>query len=72
MEKVFRYSKRTGKVFNPATGEQSSEVLASKVDVDKAVEIAKQAFKTWSKKPPLVRARVLFKFKNLIENILMI
>ena len=61
-------SKRTGKVFNPATGEQSSEVkLASKGDVDKAVEIAKQAFKTWSKKPPLVRARVLFKFKNLIE-----
>ena len=61
-------SKRTGKVFNPATGEQSSEVkLASKGDVDKAVEIAMQAFKTWSKKPPLVRARVLFKYKNLIE-----
>ena len=61
-------SKRTSKVFNPATGEQSSEVkLASKGDVDKAVEIAMQAFKTWSKKPPLVRARVLFKFKNLIE-----
>ena len=42
-------SKRTGKVFNPATGEQSSEVkLASKGDVDKAVEIAMQAFKTLS------------------------
>ena len=32
-------SKRTGKVFNPATGEQASEVnLASKQDVDLAVE----------------------------------
>ena len=38
-------SKKTGKVFNPATGEQSSEVkLASSKDVNQAVEIAKKAF----------------------------
>ncbi len=61
-------SKRTGKVFNPATGEETSKViLASKADVNLAVEKAKKAFIDWSNKPPVVRARVLFKFKELIE-----
>jgi len=61
-------SKRTSKVFNPATGEQSAEVkLASTKDMDKAIEAAKTAFTSWSKKPPLQRARVMFKFKELIE-----
>ena len=47
-------SDRKGKVFNPATGEQESEVnLASKSDLNQAVEIAKKAFETWSLKPPL-------------------
>ncbi len=61
-------SKRVGKVFNPATGEQSAEVqLASTKDVNDAVENAKKAFETWSNKPPLQRARIMFKFKELIE-----
>jgi len=61
-------SKRTGKVFNPATGEQSSEVLlGTKEDLNLTVEIAEKAFLSWSKKPPLHRARVMFKFKELIE-----
>ena len=61
-------SKRTSKVFNPATGEQSAEVkLASTKDMDKAIEAAKTAFTSWSKKPPLQRARVMFKFKEIIE-----
>ena len=61
-------SKKTSKVFNPATGEQTSEVnLASKTDVDLAVQKAKYAFTDWSKKPPAQRARVIFKFKELIE-----
>mgnify|MGYP001191295026 FL=1 len=61
-------SKRTGKVFNPATGEISSNVnLASTADLDKAVKAAKKAFPSWSEKTPLSRARVLFKFKELIE-----
>jgi len=61
-------SKRTGKVYNPATGEEVSQVnLASRTDVDLAVEKAKNAFKSWSNKPPIIRARVLFKFKELIE-----
>jgi malonate-semialdehyde dehydrogenase (acetylating)/methylmalonate-semialdehyde dehydrogenase len=61
-------SDRKSKVFNPSTGEQESEVrLASKADLDQAVEIAKKAFETWSLKPALQRARVMFKFKELIE-----
>jgi malonate-semialdehyde dehydrogenase (acetylating)/methylmalonate-semialdehyde dehydrogenase len=59
---------KKGKVFNPATGEQESEVrLASKSDLDQAVEVAKKAFETWSLKPALQRARIMFKFKELIE-----
>ena len=51
-------SKKTSKVFNPATGEQTSEVnLASKTDVDLAVQKAKQAFNAWSRKPPAQRAK---------------
>ena len=58
-------SKRTGKVFNPATGEQSAEVkLASTKDVNQAVANAKKAFESWSNQPPLQRARVMFKFKE--------
>jgi len=61
-------SKRTSKVFNPATGEQSAEVrLASTKDMDDTIEVAKNAFTSWSKKPPLQRARVMFKFKEIIE-----
>ncbi len=61
-------SKRVGKVFNPATGEQSAEVkLATTKDVNEAVANAQKAFETWSNKPPLQRARVMFKFKELIE-----
>ena len=61
-------SKRVGKVYNPATGEQSAEVkLASTKDVNEAVLKAKKAFLDWSNKPPLQRARVMFKFKDLIE-----
>ena len=61
-------SDKKGKVYNPATGEQESEVrLASRSDLDSAVEAAKKAFETWSLKPALQRARIIFKFKELIE-----
>jgi malonate-semialdehyde dehydrogenase (acetylating)/methylmalonate-semialdehyde dehydrogenase len=61
-------SNRTSKVFNPATGEQSAEVkLASTKDTNKAIEVAKTAFTSWAKKPPLQRARVMFRFKEIIE-----
>ncbi len=61
-------SSRKGKVFNPATGKQESEVLlGTKSDLDKTVEQAKNAFLTWSTKPPIQRARIIFKYKELIE-----
>ena len=61
-------SKRKGKVFNPATGDVSSEVLlGSKEDLNKTVDFAKIAFENWSTKPPIQRARIIFKYKELIE-----
>jgi len=61
-------SKRKGKVFDPSTGDQSSEVmLGNQKDLDNTVIVAKKAFEDWSLKPPLLRARVMFKFKELIE-----
>merc|ERR1712086_367629 len=61
-------SDRKSKILNPATGEQESEVrLASTSDLDQVVKIARKAFETWSLKPSLQRARVMFKFKELIE-----
>ena len=49
-------SKKVGKVFNPATGEQCAQVrLATTNDVNDAVASAKKAFNNWSNKPPLQR-----------------
>ncbi|ABV35654.1 methylmalonate-semialdehyde dehydrogenase [Shewanella sediminis HAW-EB3] len=62
-------SERTGQVFEPATGEQTASVsLASAAEVAGAIELAKRAHKSWSQISPLNRARVLFKFKALVEN----
>ena len=61
-------SGRFGDVFNPATGEVQAKVaLASKAEVDAAVRIAAEAFPKWSATPPLIRARVMFRFKQLVE-----
>ena len=61
-------SSKKGKVYNPATGTQESEViLGIKSDLDFAVENAKLAFEKWSQVTPLQRARVIFKYKELIE-----
>ena len=61
-------SKKIGKVFNPATGEQSGKlILGNPEDLNKAVESGKKAFDSWSNKPPIQRSRIMFKFKELIE-----
>ena len=61
-------SSRTADVFNPATGEVQAKVnLASKSDVGNAVKSALKAFPAWANTPPITRARILFKFKDLIE-----
>jgi len=61
-------SGRFGDVFNPATGDQSARVpFASAAEVGKAVASAKAALPGWSATPPLQRARILFRFKQLAE-----
>ena len=61
-------SDRKGKVFNPAIGKQESEVrLGSKQDLDLAVQKAKKAFGMWSNVTPIQRARIIFKYKEIIE-----
>jgi len=77
MKNIFHYvdgaifkntSSRTADVFNPATGEVQAKVnLASKSDVGNAVKSALKAFPAWANTPPITRARILFKFKDLIE-----
>jgi malonate-semialdehyde dehydrogenase (acetylating)/methylmalonate-semialdehyde dehydrogenase len=61
-------SGRKQAVFNPATGEVSAEVvLASIEEVNAAVDAARAAAPAWADTAPLRRARVLSKFKELIE-----
>ncbi len=60
-------SDRKGRVFNPATGEQVAEArLANVADVNAAVAVAKAALPEWSATPPLRRARIMFRFNELI------
>jgi malonate-semialdehyde dehydrogenase (acetylating)/methylmalonate-semialdehyde dehydrogenase len=67
-QEVAGKSGRFGDVFNPATGEVQAKVaLASKAEVDAAVKVAAEAFPKWSATPPLIRARVMFRFKQLLE-----
>ncbi len=59
---------RTQPVYNPSTGEQSKEVaLAAKSTVEAAIAAAEAAFPEWRNTPVIKRARVMFKFKELLE-----
>jgi len=61
-------SGRQQDVFNPATGEVSGRVaLASVAEVNAAVAAASAAAPAWADTAPLKRARIMFKFKELIE-----
>jgi len=61
-------SGRFADVYNPATGEVSGKVpLGGEAEVSAAIEAAQKAFPAWAAMPPLKRARVMFKFKELIE-----
>ncbi|WP_027800707.1 CoA-acylating methylmalonate-semialdehyde dehydrogenase [Paraburkholderia dilworthii] len=61
-------SGRSKDVFNPATGQVTGSVALASVDeVNAAVQSAKAAFPAWSETAPLKRARVLFKFKELLN-----
>jgi malonate-semialdehyde dehydrogenase (acetylating)/methylmalonate-semialdehyde dehydrogenase len=59
---------RRSEVFNPATGKVIAEIaLADAEQVDAAVASARQAFPGWSQTAALKRARVLFRFKALLD-----
>ncbi len=55
-------------VYNPSTGEIIARTpLGGMQDVDKAVQAASKAFIEWKEVPIVERARVMFRFKNLLE-----
>jgi malonate-semialdehyde dehydrogenase (acetylating)/methylmalonate-semialdehyde dehydrogenase len=55
-------------VYNPATGQAEKLVLlASKATVNDAIVSAQNAFASWRNTPVSKRARVMFKFKSLLE-----
>lgn len=59
---------RRGEVYNPATGHVTGLVaLADPADADAAIAAAHAAFPAWAATPPHVRARVMFRFRDLIE-----
>ncbi|WP_322103862.1 CoA-acylating methylmalonate-semialdehyde dehydrogenase [Paraburkholderia sp. J41] len=61
-------SERYGDVFNPAFGNVAARVpLASVAEVDAAVAAAQAACAAWAETPPIKRARILFKFKDLLD-----
>ncbi|PYL07128.1 MAG: methylmalonate-semialdehyde dehydrogenase (CoA acylating) [Verrucomicrobia bacterium] len=58
----------TGPVFNPSRGEVIAEVpMCGKEHVDLAVEAAAEAFPAWRDTPPVERARVFYRYCQLVE-----
>jgi len=61
-------SGRCQDVYNPATGQAVRQVaLASRATVESAIAAAQAAFPEWRDTPPLKRARIMFRFKELLE-----
>lgn len=61
-------SGRTQPVYNPATGEETGALdLCTTAEVGKAVAAAKAAQVEWGNMPPAKRARMMFKFKALLD-----
>ncbi|MDD5333518.1 MAG: CoA-acylating methylmalonate-semialdehyde dehydrogenase [Rhodoferax sp.] len=59
---------RSQEVFNPATGKAEKRLLlADKTTVEQAIASAHAAYPAWRATPPLKRARVMSKLKNLLE-----
>ena len=67
-KEVVSSSGRTGEVFDPATGQVTRLApLASASEVGQAVAAARAALPGWRDTPPLRRARVLARFRELLE-----
>ncbi len=61
-------STRTAEVYDPATGQvQARVLLAGTADVDQAVQTAKKAYAAWQDVSLTRRARIMFAFRNLVE-----
>ncbi|WP_146490219.1 CoA-acylating methylmalonate-semialdehyde dehydrogenase [Vibrio sp. T20] len=61
-------TERVAPIFDPATGQQTKQVvLSNEEQTAQAIESAQQAHLGWAKTSPLKRARVLFAFKALVE-----
>ncbi|QSI79016.1 CoA-acylating methylmalonate-semialdehyde dehydrogenase [Niveibacterium microcysteis] len=61
-------AERVQNIYNPATGEATKQVaLASSDTVQAAVAAAQAAFPAWRDTPPIKRARIMFRFKQLLE-----
>lgn len=59
---------QTQPVYNPATGAVARQLLlASTDDVNTAVASAKEASSAWADTPPIRRARIMFKFLELMK-----
>jgi malonate-semialdehyde dehydrogenase (acetylating)/methylmalonate-semialdehyde dehydrogenase len=67
-QRVSGHGTRLGNVLDPAVGTVSGRVpLAGEADTARAVESAARAFPAWRDTPPLHRARLMFRFKELLE-----
>lgn len=61
-------SGRFGDIYNPSTGDVQAQVqLATQNELSEAVAVAVAAQQGWSATNPQRRARVMFKFKELLE-----
>ena len=55
-------------IVNPSTNVVEGQVaLASKATVEEAIAIAQAAYPAWRNTPPIKRARIMFRFKDLLE-----
>src|SRR6476659_7696340 len=61
-------SGRHGDVFNPSTGKVQAKVpFCTAEEIDRAVRAAAEALPAWSETPAVERARVMFRFRELIQ-----
>ena len=61
-------ARRAGDVTNPASGQVTRQVpLCGSADIDRAVASAQRAFPAWRDTPPLRRARILMRFRELLD-----
>jgi malonate-semialdehyde dehydrogenase (acetylating)/methylmalonate-semialdehyde dehydrogenase len=62
-------SGRSGPVWNPATGEQTGEVdFATPQEIDKAVQVAKEAFSSWRAVSLSRRQELFFRIRQLVRD----